>query len=286
MLPKRLYSHSEKVKVKTLLAEFYSNKPVEYGRYDHRAGEYQRYAELISEFAPLKGKHLELGCGDWQIPQAIANLGFEEVIGCDFFSDEYLSEYQKKLTAKNAQLVRYDGQKIPYPDNYFDTVSSLCVMEHIVDVEEMLTQMHRVLKPKGILIVKCPNWSGINNPIRAMQYLLTRRTARYWQYESFIDAFFGVFRSIGWYLEALLSSKPKWIMVYPLMKDGKIYFQSGDDDVVHLCQPISFKKYFEQKGYKLILFNRGKGESRFARLFNSLFPAFATTINIIAQKPG
>lgn len=32
------------------------------------------------------------------------------------------------------------------------------------------------------------------------------------------------------------------------------------------------------------LFNRGKGESDFAKKFNSLFPAFATTINIVAQK--
>ncbi len=68
------------------------------------------------------------------------------------------------------------------------------------------------------------------------------------------------------------------------MKDGKIDFQSGDDDVVHLCQPVSFKKYFKQKGYDLILFNRGMGESNFAKKFNSLFPAFATTINIVAQK--
>jgi ubiquinone/menaquinone biosynthesis C-methylase UbiE len=283
MQPTRLYSDSEKSKVKKLLAEFYSNKPVEYGRYDHRAGEYKRYAELIAEFSPVKGKHLELGCGDWQIPQAIANQGFQEVIGCDFFSDDYLNAYRSKLTSENVQLVRYDGLNIPYPDNYFDTVSSLCVMEHIVDVEDVLNQMDRVLKPNGLLIIKCPNWSGINNPVRALQYL-TRYKSRYWQYETIPDALFGFFRSIGWYLEALLSSQPKWILVYPRMKDGKIYFQSGDDDVVHLCQPISFKKYFERKGYRLLLFNRGKGESKFAKIFNSLFPAFATTINIVAQK--
>lgn len=283
MKPKRLYSDSEKLKVKKLLAEFYSNKPVEYGRYDHRAGEYIRYAELITKFSPVKGKHLELGCGDWQIPQAIANQGFEEVIGCDFFSDDYLNDYRSKLTSENVQLVRYDGLNIPYPDNYFDTVSSLCTMEHIVDVEDVLNQMHRVLKPGGRLIIKCPNWSGINNPVRALQSL-TRNRHRYWQYESVSDAFFGLFRAFGWYFEAAFSSQPKWILVYPRMKDGKINFQSGDDDVVHLCQPVSFKKYFEQKGYHLILFNRGKGESNFAKTFNSLFPAFATTINIVAQK--
>ncbi len=283
MKPKRLYDESEKSRVKKLLADFYSNKPIEYGRYDHRAGEYKRYADLIAQFAPRKGKHLELGCGDWQIPQAIANQGFEEVIGCDFFSDDYLNAYRSKLTSENVQLVRYDGLNIPYPDNYFDTVSSLCVMEHIIDVEDVLNQMHRVLKPNGLLIIKCPNWSGINNPVRALQSL-TRHRHRYWQYETVLDSFFGFFRSIGWYLEASLSSTPKWILVYPRMKDGKIYFQSGDDDVVHLCQPISFKKYFEQKGYKLILFNRGMGESGFAKKFNSLFPAFATTINIVAQK--
>lgn len=267
-----------------MLAEFYSNKPVEYGRYDQRAGEYQRYAAIISQFASPKGKHLELGCGDWQIPQAIANQGFEEVIGCDFFSDEYLNAYRSKLTASNAQLVRYDGLNIPYPDSYFDSVASLCVIEHIVDVEAVLNQMDRVLKPRGMLIIKCPNWSGIHNPIRALQYLLTRRATRYWQYDSISSSLARIFRSIGWYLEARFSANPKWILVYPRMKNGAIDFQSGDDDVVHLCQPISFKRYFDQKGYRLILFNRGMGESNFAKKFNSLFPAFATTINIVAQK--
>ncbi|MCS7014337.1 MAG: hypothetical protein NZM05_12005, partial [Chloroherpetonaceae bacterium] len=94
MKPIRLYSDSEKLRVKRLLAEFYSNKPPEYGRFDHRAGEYQQYADFIEKYAPLKGKHLELGCGDWQIPQAIADKGFEEVVGCDFFSDESLASYR------------------------------------------------------------------------------------------------------------------------------------------------------------------------------------------------
>lgn len=284
MRPKRLYSESEKETIKRKLAEFYSNKPAEYGFYDHRAGYYQTYAEFIERFATDKtGKHLELGCGNWQIPQSIAEKGYKEVIGCDFFADEQLSAYLEKLTAKNASLIKYDGLNIPFPDAYFDSVSSLCVVEHVVDIEDVLNQMDRVLKPKGALIIKCPNWSGINNPVRALQYLTLRRH-RYWQYETLIESIVGFFRALGWYFEAKFSSEPKWILVYPRMKNGMINFESGDDDVVHLCQPESFKKYFAKKGYKLLLYNRGEGESGFAKRFNSWFPSFATTINIVAQK--
>jgi SAM-dependent methyltransferase len=284
MFPKRLTAAAEKEKTKQQLAEFYSNKPTEYGFYDHRAGLYETYADFIERFSSDKtAKHLELGCGNWQIPQSIAAKGYHEVVGCDFFSDAQLREYRAQLTAENAMLVRYDGLNIPFPDGYFDSVSSLCVVEHIVDIEDVLNQMDRVLKPNGVLIIKCPNWSGINNPIRALQYLITRKH-RYWQYENLVDSVIGFFRAFAWYVEAKLSSEPKWILVYPRMKNGEINFQSGDDDVVHLCQPESFKKFFAKKGYKLLLYNAGEGESGFAKKFNSWFPSFATTINIVAQK--
>ena len=143
--------------------------------------------------------------------------------------------------------------------------------------------MDRVLKPGGRLIIDCPNWSGINVAITAMKHILTKKD-RFWMYNTFGDSLAGFFRSIGWWMEALFSQKPKFLLIYPRMENGEILFQRSDDDAVHLCQPISFKRYLRAKNYKIITFNRKAGSTLYSKIFNRLLPSMATTNFIVAEK--
>lgn len=85
-------------------------------------------------------------------------------------------------------------------------------------------------------------------------------------------------------MDLLLGAKLRFLHIYPRMNDGRIDFESSDDDAVHLNHPLSYKKWFRPKGYKLLCYNRMQGESRFARLFNTFFPSMITTDTIVAQK--
>jgi SAM-dependent methyltransferase len=49
-----------------------------------------------------------------------------------------------------------DG-KIPFPDNSFDCVVNNQVLEHVKDLDSVLAEMHRVLKPNGRLLTLCPS---------------------------------------------------------------------------------------------------------------------------------
>ena len=44
------------------------------------------------------------------------------------------------------------NDRIDFPDNYFDLVSMLAVIEHLPDVRNMLEEIQRVLKPGGKLV--------------------------------------------------------------------------------------------------------------------------------------
>jgi ubiquinone/menaquinone biosynthesis C-methylase UbiE len=50
-----------------------------------------------------------------------------------------------------------DAAKIPYSDDTFDVVFADNVMEHIADPHAMYREVHRVLKPEGVLLFKTPN---------------------------------------------------------------------------------------------------------------------------------
>ena len=266
------------------LIRFYEKRPDDYGEFDERHKEYENYSIFINKFIPAQNaKILDVGSGSWRIPDTIAKFGYKEVIGLDYFSQEKMIEFSKNISNSNARLVCYNDDKIPFPDGYFDCVTSLCVLEHIVYIKESLDEMDRVLKPGGLFIIQGPNWSGINPAISAIFHTLLNK-GRFWQYRNFFDSITGIFRSIGWYLEVLLSSKPKFILVEPRMKDGEINFERSDDDAVHLCQPLSYKKYFIQKKYKIIKYNHGYGTTFYTYLFNYLLPSMASSNVLVFKK--
>jgi len=55
----------------------------------------------------------------------------------------------KLPTLKTIQI--YDGYNIPYPDNYFDVIVSVDVLEHVHDYHHLLKEMMRVVS-KGVFI--------------------------------------------------------------------------------------------------------------------------------------
>ncbi|MCX7880210.1 MAG: class I SAM-dependent methyltransferase [Ignavibacteria bacterium] len=267
------------------LIEFYSCRPREYGILERPQKVYENYAQFISKIVKNKNSRiLDLGSGSWRIPLEIGKFAFSEVVGLDYFSDEEFEVYQKEITIPNVRLERYIiNGIIPFENETFDAVSSLCVLEHIVYVEEFLNEIDRVLKPGGYVIIHCPNWSGINHFITACFHIIFKRD-RLWQLYKLTDCLAGIFRSILWYLKNLISNKPKFILIYPRMRNGKIHFERSDDDAVHLCQPLSIKKYFKQKGYKTVIYNRGYGTTLYTYIFNWLFPSFASTNVLVFQK--
>lgn len=56
-----------------------------------------------------------------------------------------------------AGLITEKG-RIPFPDNTFDVVFSVNVLEHVQDPELCFREIHRVLRPEGIFMVKTPNF--------------------------------------------------------------------------------------------------------------------------------
>ncbi len=51
---------------------------------------------------------------------------------------------------------------LPFKDNSFDNVLAVHVFEHIHDLLALMRELHRVLRPTGVLHVLAPNWRFVN----------------------------------------------------------------------------------------------------------------------------
>ena len=63
-------------------------------------------------------------------------------------------DFCRKRGIDNVQVA--DITNIPYPDNTFDAVIALDVIEHIKNDEEALREIYRVLRPQGMAIITVP----------------------------------------------------------------------------------------------------------------------------------
>jgi SAM-dependent methyltransferase len=120
---------------------------------------------------PAGVKVLEIGAGaGWQA-RALAETGFD-VTGIDLPTGGYTS-------ARVWPVIDYDGVTIPFSDDSFDLIFSSCVLEHIPDLNPMLDEMKRVLKPGGFAVHVLPTgqwrfWTNVAHYSFGMKFLLSR----------------------------------------------------------------------------------------------------------------
>jgi SAM-dependent methyltransferase len=104
-------------------------------------------ANGVKRHAPaLTGKLLDFGCGS----QPYRHLfQVDEYIGLDIEESGHSNTYKK------ADYF-YDGHTIPFGDRQFDSIFSSEVLEHVFNLEHILTELHRVLKDEGQLLITVP----------------------------------------------------------------------------------------------------------------------------------
>lgn len=76
---------------------------------------------------------------------------YEEAIGIDT-NQESLKEAQERPGTEILYNPMH-AEKLMFEDNYFDTVAMRHSMHHMPDIDIVLSEMKRVLKPKGLFII-------------------------------------------------------------------------------------------------------------------------------------
>jgi SAM-dependent methyltransferase len=66
--------------------------------------------------------------------------------------------FKRKIRRGNITFLPGDLTKTEFPDNYFDVITCISVMEHGVNLEKYFMEMNRILKKGGLLITSTDYW--------------------------------------------------------------------------------------------------------------------------------
>lgn len=129
-----------------------------YGKFEHL----HRYA-LALEY--IEGKVvLDIACGEGYGTNLLSENA-KKVCGVDI-SNEAIKHAQEKYIKCNLEYKHGSATAIPYENKSFDVVTSFETIEHLFEQEKMFSEIKRVLKPDGILILSSPEKEiyGLRDP--------------------------------------------------------------------------------------------------------------------------
>ena len=102
-------------------------------------------------------KALNLGTGEGDYDPLISQY-CKELISCDINERDiaFAKSWNQHLTNVTYQIE--DALALTFPDDYFDLIISVEVLEHVGQPDVMMQEVSRVLKPGGIAILTFPRY--------------------------------------------------------------------------------------------------------------------------------
>jgi SAM-dependent methyltransferase len=129
--------------------------------------------QVILDQGVPEGRGLDLGCGDGLLTRILLEAaGPRSIVGVE--PDPLEAELALRLGIYEAVHVT-GGGSVPEPAASFDWVLSNSVLEHVDDLEPVLTEVARLLRPGGLFLFTVPS-AGFSPLLRGPLLPLRSRT--------------------------------------------------------------------------------------------------------------
>jgi SAM-dependent methyltransferase len=123
---------------------------------------------------------LDAGCGPATISADIADAVFPGKVTALDISTSELDQGRRLAEGReivNLEFVAGSTYEIPFPNDSFNVVFSLDLIEHLSDPLRALKEFHRVTRPGGFVALSAPDWDAIE--IRPLPMTLGRAINAY-----------------------------------------------------------------------------------------------------------
>jgi SAM-dependent methyltransferase len=165
---------------------------------------------------------LEVGCGTGGMARGLAQVvgAGGQVVGIDLSETMLVEARRRSMNVPNVEFLQADVHQLPFADQSFDRCYSRNVFEVVEDPRRAISEMVRVLRPGGIVVIPAPDYGSM--AIDGSDRALTRTIINY----------IGDVESNGW-----MGRQLPYLFVQTGLGDIKI------DVTAHVCN--DFQYFFE-----------------------------------------
>ena len=113
-----------------------------------------RLQRFIAGRTPSGGRVLDVGCGRGFLLRGLADRGYRT------FGTEVSADAANGSDERSEISIVNRLEDAGYEERFFDCAVLWHVFEHLVDPNETLTELYRIIKPGGLLLIAVPNYSS------------------------------------------------------------------------------------------------------------------------------
>ncbi len=236
------------LKTRVRMREFYETSETYKRLLDaHDEGYLRHYVELVIHHAPSQSKILDVGCGNG-ISARLLNQADFDVVGTDI-SPLFLEE---ALRWENPRL-HYrvcDVMELPFESESFDVICSNELIEHLPDVETALTEMMRVVRKGGRIVISGPNLCSPLIPLFDWLSLMSGKSGRPVWGETKLQALKQFMRNCRLYIRKRFLAKSTYFIYRE--PDLQAHAIGGDADSAYYASPIDLAQFFRRNGCTIV----------------------------------
>ncbi|MFO0735185.1 MAG: class I SAM-dependent methyltransferase [Labilithrix sp.] len=118
----------------------------------------ERWAdEVLSSLGPRPlGRMLNVGAGEGDYDPTLAKFA-SHLESCDVNEDDVAHARAMNAKVPNLSYSVQNGEELAFESASFDVVTCFEVIEHVGDAQKLMSELARVLKPGGKLVLSCPS---------------------------------------------------------------------------------------------------------------------------------
>lgn len=175
---------------------------------------------------------LDVGCGGGLLSNYLAAQG-HEAHGVDL-SQQSLEIAKQRDQTHSVAYKRASAYELPYPDQYFDAVCAMDLLEHVEQPGQVIREASRVLKPGGLFFFHTfnRNWLSYLMVIKGVEWCFYNTPQNMHVYSLFIkpNELKEICKSHSLQVEELVGLAPKmgcssfWKMVFTRKVDERFRF--------------------------------------------------------------
>jgi len=105
---------------------------------------------IHQRFFAAGGRMLDIGCSKGTHLKEFERLGL----------DTFGVDLRKDMDSDKVFACNLENDPLPFDDFKFDFVWSKSVVEHITNADNLLDEIYRVLKPRGVCVIMTPDWES------------------------------------------------------------------------------------------------------------------------------